>query len=253
MMSKSTTGENGHSCPFRAPGTDRNVRSPLFRAACFDLDGTLVDTELLWSRATADYLADLGCIMSADDLAALVYGHAWSFIYNRLTRLFPEQFKHRTAAATAEELNAYYFRLREDPRAIIIPSSLEFFKRVAEKMPVTIVSGSPRDAIRDCLEIMGVSHLVPFYVGSEDYALGKPDPACYLLAAKRFNLPPEHCVAFEDSRPGVNSAKAAGMYCVALQRHHDGPQQDLSAADCVVSDLNLFEVPMSNREGSTGK
>jgi len=214
----------------------------MIRAACFDLDGTLVDTELLWARATFDYLGDLGCApLEFDELAALVYGHAWSFIHARLVRLWPEQFAHRSAKTAAAELQPYYLRRREDPAAILIPSSIVFFRNLAEKIPVTIVSGSPRDAIQECLEIMGVADLVPFYIGSEDYAHGKPDPACYLLAAERFNLPPENCVAFEDSSAGVRSAKAAGMYCVALQRHHDGPAQDLQAADMIVSDLNNFE------------
>jgi len=215
------------------------------RAACFDLNGTLVDTELLWARATFDYLNDLGCApLDFDELTALVYGHAWSFIHARLVRLWPEPFKNRSAKIAAEELNPYYLRQREDPAAIIIPSSLAFFRRLAEKIPVTIVSGSPRDAIQECLEIMGVSDLVPFYIGSEDYAHGKPDPACYRLAAERFKLAPENCIAFEDSSAGVRSAKAAGMYCVALQRLHDGPAQDVQDADVVVSDLNAWEFPI---------
>ena len=213
----------------------------MIRAACFDLDGTLVDTENLWARAIAGYLADLGCGMAPGDLASLVYGHAWGFIHARLSRLFPGQFAGRPPETAAAELQLYYERQREDPASIIIPSSLEFFRRAAEKVPVTIVSGSPRDAIRECLGIMGVAHLVPFYVGSEDYAHGKPDPTCYLLAAERFNLPPGDCVAFEDSSAGVRSAKAAGMLCVALQRHHEGPRQDLSGADCVVGDLRLWD------------
>jgi len=212
-----------------------------FKAACFDLDGTLVDTELLWAGASADYLADLGCEMAPDDLATLIYGHPWSFIHARLTRLFPEKFASRPVQTAAAELKRYYERRRSDPASIVISSSLEFFRRVAEKIPVTIVSGSPRDAIAECIEIMGIGRLVPFFVGSDDCALGKPDPTPYLLAAQRFNLPPEECIAFEDSSVGVCSAKTAGMYCVALQRPHAGPAQDLSAADCVVSDLGILE------------
>ena len=215
----------------------------MIRAACFDLDGTLVDTETLWARATGDYLTSLGCAMDPSDLAHLVYGHAWGYIHACLARIFPAAFANRPIQTAAAELQICYERLRDDPASIIIPSSLEFFKQVAAKMPVTIVSGSPRGAIRECLDIMGVAHLVPFFVGSEDYVNGKPDPACYLLAAQRFNLPPECCAAFEDSSAGVRSAKAAGMWCVALQRDHGGPVQNLQDADVTVGDLANFEFP----------
>ena len=230
----------------------RGENNGMIRAACFDLDGTLVDTEHIWSRATGNYLSELGCAMDPAELDRLVYGHAWSLIYARLASLFPEIFARRPIQTAAAELQLHYERLRDDPASIIIPSSLEFFKKTAAQMPVTIVSGSPRGAIRECLELMGVAHLVPFYIGSEDYAQGKPDPTCYLLAAQQFNLPPGECAAIEDSSAGVRSAKAAGMYCVALQRLHDGPIQDVQDADVVVSDLNAWEFPMFNREVRTG-
>jgi beta-phosphoglucomutase-like phosphatase (HAD superfamily) len=50
---------------------------------------------------------------------------------------------------------------------------------------------------------------------------------------------PEECVAFEDSRAGVLSAKAAGMRVVALQRP-GAPRQDLAEADEVLTDLGDF-------------
>ncbi len=213
----------------------------MIRAACFDLDGTLVDSELLWARATHDYLRDLGCELALNDLISIVYGHAWSSIHARLVRLFPDQFKNRTAKTTAGELQDYYLRHRVDPTAIIIPSSVECLRRLAKKIPVTIVSGSPRDAIQECIELMGIEDCISFFIGSEDYAVGKPDPACYRLAAERLRLPPEECVVFEDSTAGVRSAKAAGMYCVALKRLYDGPAQDLNAADVVMTDLAEFK------------
>ncbi len=76
-------------------------------------------------------------------------------------------------------------------------------------------------------------------VATEDTPRGKPDPAPYLLAAERLGVAPEACVAFEDSRAGVLSAKAAGMRVVALQRP-GAPKQDLSDADEVLMELGDF-------------
>ena len=51
---------------------------------------------------------------------------------------------------------------------------------------------------------------------SEDFSASKPDPDCYLKAAARLNVGREHCVVFEDSFNGLRSGRAAGMYVVGL-------------------------------------
>ena len=51
---------------------------------------------------------------------------------------------------------------------------------------------------------------------SEDFARSKPDPDCYLEAARRFGVEPAECVVFEDSFNGLKSGRAAGMYVVGL-------------------------------------
>jgi sugar-phosphatase len=91
------------------------------------------------------------------------------------------------------------------------------------------------------LRLAGVEGDVRAVVATEDVPRGKPDPAPYLLAAEQLGVPPGECVAFEDSRAGVLSAKAAGMRVVALQRP-GAPPQDLSEADLVADDLGGGEV-----------
>ena len=88
---------------------------------------------------------------------------------------------------------------------------------------------------------MGVEDVVRLFLGTEDYAEGKPDPACFLLAARMLAVPPESCLVFEDSAAGVIAAKAATMTCVALQRP-GRPAQDVSLADEVLSDLADFRL-----------
>ena len=85
-----------------------------------------------------------------------------------------------------------------------------------------------------------VGPLLSFSIAAEDYTRGKPDPECFLLAARRLAVPPAQCMVFEDSAAGVRAAKAAGMACVALVRE-GRPRQDVSAADLVVRDLTDFD------------
>jgi sugar-phosphatase len=122
---------------------------------------------------------------------------------------------------------------------VTIPGSADLLKRLAATHPVCIVSGSIRHDIEHAIELMGVGELVAFYLGAEDYGPGKPDPACFLMAAAKLGCEPGECVVFEDSAAGLQAGKAAGMTCVALARP-GAPAQDFAAADLVLEDLGHF-------------
>jgi len=65
---------------------------------------------------------------------------------------------------------------------------------------------------------------------------GKPHPEPYLMAAKKLNVKPSKCLVIENAPYGIKSAKAAKMYCIAVQTSL--PAKYLKEADKVVSDLN---------------
>ena len=203
------------------------------RAFLFDLDGTLVDSERLWVAAAEEVLREKGHPVTHEQALALIYGRAWGDIRADLLRDHPDSF---TGVAELEGLMGEAFERLKGACDIRIASSIDVLRRLAATHPVGIVSGSSRRIVEEMLELAGVAGLVACIVSTEDTARGKPDPAPYLLAAERLGVPPSGCVAFEDSRAGVLSAKAAGMVAVGLQR--DGaPPQDLSEADIVVADL----------------
>jgi beta-phosphoglucomutase-like phosphatase (HAD superfamily) len=209
-------------------------------AVIFDLDGTLVNTELLWAEAMRDYLADRGCIRSKSWILDAVFGRSWLDIYHSIIGLHPAlaQVSPRDMAV---DLRAYYIRLREQGDGIVIASSARLLKDLAATYPVIIVSGSPRADIEEAVRLLEAEPHVRFVLGAEDYAPGKPSPAGFLEGARRLGVPPQECLVFEDSEAGVAAACAAGMRCVALDRPGAYPQ-DLSAADWVLSDLAQFSV-----------
>jgi beta-phosphoglucomutase-like phosphatase (HAD superfamily) len=138
------------------------------------------------------------------------------------------------------EMRRHYNIVKQE-KDIRITSSICLLKRLAETHPVGIVSGSPRIAVEENIAALDLRSSIAFALSSEDYQPGKPDPACYLLAAEKLGLPPDRCLVFEDSGAGVMAAKASGMHCVALERPGT-PKQDLSMADLVLRDLADFQL-----------
>ena len=201
------------------------------------MDGTLLDTECLWIEAIEQYLQSVGHTLSREKANQLVYGRSWHDIYRDLVDQYPEL---KMPVAEMETHIAPFFEALGRARDVRIMNSIALLKQLALDAPVCIVSGSSRSTIAKGIERMGVAAQLAFYLGAEDYTPGKPDPACYLMAAQRLGLAPETCMVFEDSEAGVCSAKAAGMKCVALVRH-EAPAQDISSADAQLDDLADFD------------
>lgn len=208
----------------------------MIQAFFFDLDGTLVDTEILWVEAVASLANEHGYDLSYEQSLEMVYGVSWPEIYDRFQKLYS------SLPWNLDEMGAllapHFLKLRNN-RDVRIQSSIALLRQLAENHPVAIVSGSYRVDMEAAIEIMKIGDVVSFYLGHEDYHPGKPHPACYLRAAELAAVAPEHCVVFEDSNAGICAAKDAGMYGVALSRP-GRPTQDYSRANLILDDLSKF-------------
>ena len=207
------------------------------RAYIFDLDGTLIDSEVLWVEAIQTYLREQVGAFSEAQAQALVYGRSWRDIYRDIVRQFPQ---FTLSVTDMERAIAPHYQRLTASRDIRIETSIALLKRLAATHPVSIVSGSSTKTVGEAVAMMGIGAHLTFFLGADDYAPGKPDPACYRLAAQRLALAPAQCLVFEDSNAGVRAAKSAGMACIALVRP-GRPSQDLSMADRIVGDLAEFE------------
>jgi sugar-phosphatase len=215
---------------------DQSERRTMIKAFFFDLDGTLQDTEVLYVKAWQRSYQDKGCLVSHDQASKMVYGRAKDDVYASFHSLFPQAYPEMESIEESLEHHFKTFRKMQDIR---IPGSIQLLNQLAEHHPVAIVSGNSRQEVSYAVTELDIGSNLAFFLGCEDYTPGKPDPACFLTAAKRLRILPSECLVFEDSEAGVQAAKSAGMLCIALQRPGT-PQQDLSPADHILADLSEY-------------
>jgi len=213
-------------------------------AIIFDLDGTIVDTEILWAKAMLEYLRRRDCDCDQEEMLQLVYGRSWLDIFDDLRREYPA-IDAVSADEMARELSIYHKEFCAVEENFVIESSAELLKKLARDYPVIVVSGSPRADVLHNLEVAGVADCVRFVLGAEDYPSGKPSPSGFLKGAEMLGVPPAACLVFEDSWAGVSAAKSAGMKCVALSRDN-AHNQDVQHADLILSDLAHFDLAAFN-------
>jgi len=188
----------------------------LLRAALFDMDGLLVDTEMIHWEAWKEALNGHGIHLTFDDYAKNFGGKAPPTITNMLAM------QHNLSVsgeALWRERREIVFRLMTEKLLSVMPhakAATTFFVRHGIRMAV--VSGGARS---ETVTNLNKAELLPQFerVASRDDAdgKGKPGPAVYVQALKQLGLRGDECVAFEDTQYGVESAAAAGVPCVAVQ------------------------------------
>jgi HAD superfamily hydrolase (TIGR01509 family) len=184
-----------------------------FRAAIFDLDGLLIDSEPFWQRAERE-----------------VFGAAGIHITEEMSAV--------TAPMTTREVAEHWYRVQPWTGRSIADMEAAVVERVAQQMRahraalpgvpevlascrtlglrVALASNSPLRLCELALESLGIAPEFETVVSADHVERGKPDPAVYLLAAARLGLSPGDCLAFEDSQTGVLAARAAGMRVVGI-------------------------------------
>jgi HAD superfamily hydrolase (TIGR01509 family) len=132
-------------------------------------------------------------------------------------------------------------RLEEIRRGIDpIPEAVALARRLAvNRMPLAIASSSAPDTIDAELTALGVADVFAIRISGDQVKRPKPAPDVYRRAAELLGLPPQACLAIEDSPVGVAAAKGAEMTCVAVPTSWT-LNGDFSLADVTLESLRYF-------------
>lgn len=208
------------------------------------MDGLLVDSEPVWTRAQLELADRLGGVWTDEIKAAVVGTRLETAVPVMVTRLG----RVPTPALVASESAWLLGRMVElfAEGLTPLPGALDLLGELTtQAVPVALVSSSYRVLVDAALVRLGVRF--DLTVAGDEVAHAKPHPEPYLSACSRLGAAPQDCVVLEDSPAGVASGEAAGCAVVAVPSvpgvHPTPAPRRLvraSLADVTVADLRAL-------------
>ena len=183
--------------------------SRIFKAALFDLDGTLTDTEdqytVIWGRLSRKYRPDI------PDLEYIIKG-------TTLENILATYFAPETHEAIVRELDEYEAGMDYS----FFPFVEEFIRDIrSHGVKCAIATSSNRQKMAYATKNNPlIASLFDKILTAEDFAASKPAPDCYIRAAEVLNTPREECIVFEDAYNGLKAGMASGIFTVGLATGH---------------------------------
>jgi pseudouridine-5'-monophosphatase len=202
----------------------------------FDLDGTLLDTEPLYTDAAQKVLDP--------------FGHTYTMA---LKRKVMGGDSIRSAQLTIEEFDLpmtpqEFLNQRESYLELLFPEAEEingagsFLQYITDKnIPAGLATSSHSHLCELKIAKRQWKSCFGTIVCGDDTDLrrSKPEPDIFLLCAERMGVDPARTIAFEDSRNGIEAARAAGMTVVAVESPYTEPE-DLKDADMTITDYHTL-------------
>ena len=201
-------------------------------AAIFDLDGLLIDSEPFWRQAEIEVFGAVGVKLTEQE-CGLTTGLRTQLVVDYWFERRPwDTDLHPTAEVTARINQRVVALIGEQGVAKSgVAHALEFMRR--RGLRIGLASSSTIPVIEAAIARLGIVEAFEVVHSADFERHSKPAPDVYLGAARRLDVPPDRCIALEDSHPGAESAKAAGMLCIRVPEHPDA----VSVADLEISSL----------------
>lgn len=210
------------------------------KAVLFDMDGTIVDSEDLHTKALQEVVKEnTGIELSKEEIEESV-GLSYS---DKLKKNFEKR-----------NIKEDYFKLAQMcvQRSVELSSLVkridgaeETIKKIKKNFKTGLVTASSREQTKSILEEVGLEHYFDIIVTSSNVGRNKPYPDSYLLAAEKLNAKPQECVVIEDSLTGIQTSNNAGMPCIIIRNKYN-MNQDLSKANLVVDNIKEISTDMIN-------
>ena len=203
------------------------------KAVIFDLDGTLVESEAVWTEAK-QYIAKREKVKVSEQVMLAYVGRSVTDFVKEV--IAPANLPIIQIAITERALTQYDNHVQE------IPGASDLIRKFSSKgFVVAICSSAPMKAIQKCLKLLDIEACINTVVSTESLSRGKPDKLPYVETLRLLNISSNHAIVFEDAAAGLTSSISAGIKTIGV-----GSSIELKGFACEmfvknISDINLVE------------
>ncbi len=194
-------------------------------AVIFDMDGVLFDTESFYYNRRKDFLNDRGITIDHLPPAFFIGGNmkqVWQAILG-------DDYVKWDVKMLQNDYNAYKASHPLPYQELIFPDVKEVLKALKERhISMAVASSSTMADIQLALSVTGLTNYFDFMLSGDDFLESKPDPAIYLEATRRLELPKEEVIVVEDSTKGIQAGISAGLEVLAIRDERFGLDQSLA-------------------------
>lgn len=207
-----------------------------FKAAIFDLDGTLVDSMNIWSKIDEEYLKSFG--LEVPDNIQKEITH---LTLTETAKYFKEKFDIKDSVnSIINKWNSMAFHHYSN-NISLKDGVLDYLNHLKENnVKIALATSNSVPLLEATLKNNGIYEYFDVISTSEEVKKSKENPDIYLLSAKKLGVDPKDCIVFEDIPKAVKGAKLAGMtvYAVYDKSSEDSKEELMNLSDRYIYDFN---------------